>query len=298
VISVMAFLMIALIPGSPAAILLGPSATPEREAALTSALGLDQPLWVRYSYWVRELLQGNLGDSVLSEQSVTSLIGPALVVSLELAALSLVAALLFAVPVGLQAGFRNDRWWVRPLMFFVTLGMSVPGYVSGLILIAIFAVNLQWLPPGGYVPFIDDPVANLKSMVLPVVTLAFWLSPPIARFIRAATVAVSREDFVTVARVKGVNSRRLLRRHIAPNAAIPTITYVGLQLGLLVSGAIVVEVIFALPGMGRLGLNAVLARDYPVVQGVVLIVAVGYVLVNVCVDLLYCVIDPRVKFDE
>jgi peptide/nickel transport system permease protein len=294
-ISVLAFCTAALVPGSPAEVLLGPAATPERQVELTRELGLDEPIPLRYLYWLRALVQGDMGESVLSQQPVVSLIGSALLVSLELAVFSMLLALLVALPLGLRVGFRSDRWWARPAMFLVTIGMSVPAYVTGLIFITVFAVNLGWLPPGGFVPFREDPVGNLKSMLLPTVTLALWLAPPIVRFIRASTVAVTREDYVAMARAKGVGNTRLLRRHIAPNAAIPAITYLGLQLGVLVSGAIVVEVIFSLPGMGRLGLNAVLDRDYPLIQGVVLVIALGYVCVNLLVDVLYGVIDPRVK---
>ena len=294
-VSVLAFCTTALVPGNPADVLLGTYASPERVRAVTHSLGLDKPLPERYLYWLREALQGNLGSSTLSQQSVTSLLADGLKVTFELTLLSVLLALLFAIPLGLLVGSRNDRLWTRPTMFFVTIGMSVPGFVTGLILILIFSVKLGWFPPGGFVPITDDPVGNLKSMVLPSVTLAMWLAPPLARFLRATTVGVMREDYLTTARSKGMSDRRLLIRHVAPNAGIPMITYLGLQLGTLIGGAIVTEVIFALPGMGRLGLNAILDRDYPVVQGVVLVVAGGYILVNLLIDLLYGVIDPRVR---
>jgi peptide/nickel transport system permease protein len=283
------------VPGNPADVLLGTYASPERVRAVTHALGLDKPLPERYLYWLREALQGNLGASTLSQQSVTSLLADGLKVTFELTLLSVLLALLFAIPLGLLVGSRNDRLWTRPTMFLVTIGMSVPGFVTGLIMILIFSVKLGWFPPGGFVPITHDPVGNLKSMVLPSVTLAMWLAPPLARFLRATTVGVMREDYLTTARSKGMSDRRLLIRHVAPNAGIPVITYLGLQLGTLIGGAIVTEVIFALPGMGRLGLNAILDRDYPVVQGVVLVVAGGYIVVNLLIDLLYGLIDPRVR---
>jgi peptide/nickel transport system permease protein len=276
-------------------VLLGTYASPERVRELTHSLGLDQPLGLRYFYWLREAVQGNLGASTLSHDSVTSLLGRALTVTVELSLLALALALLVALPGGLWLGSRSDRWWTRPIMLLVTIGVSIPGFWLGLMLIVLFSVKLAWLPAGGYVPFVDDPVGNLKSMVLPSVTLAIWLAPPIVRFLRAATVGVMREDYVSTARSKGMSGSRLLARHVAPNAAIPTLTYLGLQLGTLIGGAIVTEVIFALPGMGRLGLNAILDRDYPVVQGVVLAVAAGYVALNLLIDVLYGLIDPRVR---
>ena len=209
----------------------------------------------------------------MSHQSVTSLVFDSLRVTLELSLLASLLALLVAIPLGLFIGSRSDRWWTPPAMFGVTIGMSIPGFVTGLVLIIVFSVKLGWFPPGGYVAISSDPVGNLRSIALPAVTLALWLAPPLTRFLRATTVGVMREEYVTTARAKGMSERRLLTRHVAPNAGIPMVTYLGLQLGTLIGGAIVTEVIFSLPGMGRLGLNAILDRDYPVVQGVVLVVA-------------------------
>lgn len=294
-VSILAFCTTALVPGNPADVLLGTYASPERVREITHQLGLDQPLPVRYYHWLSEALHGSLGESTLSHQAITTLVGDAVRVTLELAALSSFLAVIVAVPIGLVIGSKNDRRWTRHVMFVLTIGMSVPGFVTGLILIIIFSVDLGWFPPGGYVPFTVDPVENLRSMVLPSVTLALWLAPPLARFLRATTVGVMREDYMTTAKSKGMSDRRLLARHVSPNAGIPMITYFGLQLGTLISGAIVTEVIFALPGMGRLGLNAILDRDYPVVQGVVIIVAGGYIVVNLAIDILYGIIDPRVR---
>jgi len=294
-VSILAFCTTALVPGNPADVLLGTYASPERVRAVTHQLGLDRPLPIRYYHWLDGALHGNLGESTLSHEAVTTLVVDALRVTFELALFSSLLALVVGVPIGLVVGSRNDRRWTRPVMFGVTVGMSVPGFVTGLILIIVFSVELGWFPPGGYVPFTDDPAENLRSMVLPSITLALWLAPPLARFLRATTVGVMREDYLTTARSKGMSGRRLLTRHVGPNAGIPMITYFGLQLGTLIGGAIVTEVIFSLPGMGRLGLNAILDRDYPVVQGVVLVVACGYIVVNLLIDLLYGVVDPRVR---
>jgi peptide/nickel transport system permease protein len=294
-VSVLAFCTTALVPGNPAEVLLGAEATPQRVAEMTRQLGLDRPLPLRYFYWLRSALEGNLGESTLSHQAVTTLVANSLKVTLELSALSVLLALLIAIPLGLLIGSKNDRWWTPHLMFGLTIGMSVPGFVTGLLLIIVFSVKLGWFPAGGFVPFTVDPVANLKSMVLPCTALALWLAPPLTRFLRANTVGVMREDYVKAAISKGMTNRQLLVGHVAPNAGIPMITYLGLQLGTLIGGAIVTEVIFALPGMGRLGLNSILDRDYPVVQGVVLVIAAGYIVVNLLIDLLYGVLDPRVR---
>ncbi len=295
VISILCFFTIALVPGNPAEVMLGTYATPERLAVVEHEFGLDRPLVIRYGFWLKETVQGNLGESVLSHQPVTALLGDALPVTLELTGLALLIAVVFALPVGLRLATNRDRWFARPAMFGITLGISVPGFWVGLMLIELFAVTWGILPAGGYVSFASDPVGNIKSMILPAVTLSLYLGPPLVRFVRASAVGVLQEDFIKTARTKGISDKAILKRHVRPNALIPTVTFLGLQLGALISGAIVTEVIFSLPGMGRLGLNAILNRDYPVVLGVVLVVAIGYVLVNLLVDLSYGLIDPRVR---
>jgi peptide/nickel transport system permease protein len=294
-VSALAFFAIALVPGNPAEVLLGTEATPARLAAATHQLGLDKPIWIRYVLWLKQTIHGDLGVSTLGQQPVTSLLGNALPVTLELTLFSLLLGVAFALPVGLWLGAHNRSWWVRPIMFTITIGISVPGFWVGLMMIVLFAVKLGLLPPGGYVPFTDDPLQNLKDMLLPSVTLSLYLAPPLVRFLRSTAVGVLQEDYVKAARAKGISSWKLLFRHVMPNALIPGLTYLGLQLGVLISGAIVTEVIFALPGMGSLGLNGILDRDYPVVQGVVLVVATGYVIANMLVDLAYALIDPRVR---
>ena len=294
-VNVLAFFTTALVPGNPAEVLLGSEATPARLATVTHELGLDKPIYVRYLLWLQHALRGDLGISTLSQQPVATLLRVALPVTLELSVLAILLAAAFALPVGLWLGKQNRYWWTRPIMFTITIGVSVPGFWVGLMLIVLFAVRLGLLPPGGYVQFGVDPAGNLTHMLLPAVTLSLYLAPPLVRFLRASTVGVLREDYVRVAYAKGMGSWRVLFVHAMPNVLIPALTYLGLQLGALVSGAIVTEVIFALPGMGSLGLSAILDRDYPVVQGVVLVVAAGYVLVNMLIDLAYKVIDPRVR---
>jgi peptide/nickel transport system permease protein len=294
-VSALAFCATALAPGSPAAVLLGNMATPERVAAVSARFGLDQPLPVRYWRWLEAVFHGDLGTSNLSFRPVSGLLGAALPVTLELAVASLALAVLAAVPLGLLLAEHRGRRWARAAMPLVTLGISVPGFWVGLLLIVVFAVTLGWLPSGGYVPFARDPLGNIRHMVLPTLSLAIYLAPAIVRFVRVTAQGVLREDYIDTARVKGIGPARVLFRHVAPNTLLVTLTYVGLQLGVLISGAIIIEVIFSLPGLGRLGMSAVLNRDYPVVQGVVLVASAGYVMVNLLVDLTYGLIDPRVR---
>jgi peptide/nickel transport system permease protein len=294
-VSALAFFATALAPGSPASVLLGNMATPERVAAVSKQLGLDQPLPTRYVLWLEQTLQGNLGTSNLSFRPVASLLAAALPVTLELAALSLVLSVLVAFPAGLILAQQRERRWTRIAMAAITLGVSVPGFWVGLILIVVFAVELRVLPSGGYVAFSNNALANLWHMVLPAISLAIYLAPALVRFVRMAAQAVLREEYIDTARSKGISTGRVLFRHVAPNTLVVTLTYIGLQLGVLISGAIVIEVIFALPGLGRLGMSAVLNRDYPVIQGVVLVAATGYVVVNFLVDVTYGLIDPRIR---
>lgn len=294
-VSALAFFATALAPGNPASVLLGNLATPERIAAITEQMGLDKPLPVRYAIWLKEMLQGNLGTSNLSFNPVNDLVLAALPPTLELAALSLALAVLIAIPIGLILAQNRDRWWTRPVSGLVTLGISVPGFWVGLMLIVLFSMTLKLLPSGGYVPMSRSVSGNLRAMILPVLTLAIYLVPALVRFVRVTAATVLREDYIDTARAKGAGNWRILLQHVAPNTLIPTITYIGLQLGVLISGAIIIEIIFSIPGLGRLGMNAVLNRDYPVIQGVVLLAATGYVVVNLLIDLAYSLIDPRIR---
>lgn len=294
-VSALAFFATALAPGNPAAVLLGNMATPERVEAVTRQMGLDQPPVVRYFIWLRETVSGNLGTSNLSFKAVDQLLLAALPPTLQLALTSMLVAVVVALPLGLLLAQYRDRWWSRPTSALVTLGISVPGFWVGLLLIITLSVWLKLLPSAGYVPISKSISGNIRSMILPVITLSIYLVPPLVRFVRVAAMEVLREGYVDTARAKGVRPSLVLLRHVVPNMLITTLTYIGLQLGVLISGAIVVEVIFSIPGIGRLGMNAVLNRDYPVVQGVVLVTATGYVLVNFAIDIAYALIDPRVR---
>ncbi len=296
IISVVTFLTTALVRGDAASVLLGPTATPERTAEVRKRFGLDQPLPVRYVKWMGQVLQGDLGNSILNRQSVTSLVGSALRVTLEQIVLAMLFAGITALLVGIVAAVFRGSWIDRLLMTVALIGTSVPTFWLGLVLIYVFSVRWQLLPPSGFVPFTVDPIANLKAMVLPSFALGVYLAGPLARFIRSSLIETLQTQFVTTARAKGLNESRVMRGHALKNALIPTVTFAGLQIGGLLGGAIVTEVVFSLPGTGSLALNGILNRDFPVIQGVVLVVACGYVLINIGVDLVYVLLDPRITF--
>jgi peptide/nickel transport system permease protein len=295
-ISIVTFLTTALVPGDAASVLLGPTATPERTAEVRKRFGLDQPLPVRYIKWMGQVVRGDLGNSVLNRQPVTSLVGNALRVTLQELVMAMLLAIAIALPIGIAAATLRGTWIDQMLMGFALLGASVPTFWLGLILIYVFAVRFQLLPPSGFVPFSQDPLGNLRAMVLPAFALAVYLAGPLARFIRSSLIETLQAQFVTTARAKGLDERRVLRGHALKNALIPSVTFAGLQIGGLIGGAIVTEVVFNLPGTGSLALSGILNRDFPVVQGVVLVVACGYVLINSGVDLVYVLLDPRITY--
>jgi peptide/nickel transport system permease protein len=295
-ISIVTFLTTALVPGDAASVLLGPTATPERTAEVRKRFGLDQPLPVRYIKWMGQVVRGDLGNSVLNRQPVTSLVGNALRVTLQELVMAMLLAIAIALPIGIAAAMLRGTWIDQMLMGFALLGASVPTFWLGLILIYVFAVRFQILPPSGFVPFSQDPLGNLRAMVLPAFALAVYLAGPLARFIRSSLIETLQAQFVTTARAKGLDERRVLRGHALKNALIPSVTFAGLQIGGLIGGAIVTEVVFNLPGTGSLALSGILNRDFPVVQGVVLVVACGYVLINIGVDLVYVLLDPRITY--
>jgi peptide/nickel transport system permease protein len=297
-ISVVTFLTTALVRGDAASVLLGPTATPERVAEVHRRFGLDQPLPVRYVKWMGQVLQGNLGNSILNKQSVTSLVGNALRVTLQQIVMAMAIAAVIAFVVGIAAAVSRGTWLDGLLMGFALIGTSVPTFWLGLLLIYLFAVRWKVLPPSGFVPFTEDPVANLKSMLLPSFALGVYLAGPLARFIRSSLIEVFQTQYVTTARAKGLAEGSVVRGHALRNALIPTVTFAGLQVGGLLGGAIVTEIVFSLPGTGSLALSGILNRDFPVVQGVVLVVACGYVLINIAIDIVYVLLDPRITFAE
>ena len=298
VISIVTFLTTALIRGDAASVQLGPTATPERVAEVRLRFGLDQPLPVRYVRWMTQVVQGDLGNSVLNKQPVTSLVGGALRVTLQQIVMAMLLAAIIALAVGIVAALFRGTWVDRLLMGFALIGASVPTFWLGLLLIYVFAVRYRILPPSGFVPFTEDPATNLRSLLMPSFALGIYLAGPLARFVRSSLIETMQAQFITTARAKGLAERGVLRGHALKNALIPSVTFAGLQIGALLSGAIVTEVVFNLPGTGTLALNGILNRDFPVVQGVVLVVACGYVLINIVVDFVYILLDPRISLAD
>ena len=294
-VSFVTFMLIHLIPGDPARVLLGESATPQTVAALDHQLGLDKPLWAQYALWLGQALHGNLGQSIQLQQPVTTAILQRLPVTAELGILALVVSVALAIPLGVMAAARRNTpfdWLVNILSL---LGTAIPNFVLGLVLILFLAVVLRPFPPGGYVPFTQDPLGNLRDIILPVVTLAAGAVAGNMRQIRASMIEVLNQDYIRTARAKGLSQNRVYYIHALRNALLPMLTIVGLQAGAILSGAVVIETIFLWPGVGQLAIQSILAKDYPVVQGVVLLSALSYMLGNLLVDISYGVLDPRIS---
>ncbi len=294
-VSFVTFMIIHLIPGDPARVLLGESATPQTVAALRHQLGLDKPLLTQYVLWLGQALHGNLGQSIQLQQPVTQAILQRLPVTAELGIISLIVSVALAIPLGvLAAGTRNTPidWLINVLSL---IGTAIPNFVLGLLLILFLAVVIRPFPPGGYVPFTQDPLANLRDLVLPVITLAAGAVAGNLRQVRASMIEVLSQDYIRTARAKGLRRGRVYFVHGLRNALLPLLTIVGLQAGAILGGAVIIESIFLWPGVGLLAIQSILSKDYPVVQGVVLLSALSYMLVNLLVDVGYGALDPRIS---
>jgi peptide/nickel transport system permease protein len=290
------FLLIHLTPGNPIDAMMAESADPSVKAELTRQLGLDQPIHVQYLRWMGRLLQGDLGRSIRNNQPVVEDVGRRLRPSLELALLSMLIALVVAFPLGMLSAARRNTVADGASTAFALIGICMPNFLIALLLIFLFGVTLRWLPVSGYTDPLEDPVNGLRSLVLPAITLGLALAAVITRTLRSSLLEALSEDYVRTARAKGVSEGSILRRHALKNGLIPVVTVLGLQLGGLIGGAVITEYVFALPGVGRLVVDAVFARDYPLVQGVVLLIAVGYIVSNLVVDLIYGWLDPRIRY--
>jgi peptide/nickel transport system permease protein len=289
------FVLIHLVPGDPVDAMMGESQDPVARQALRHDLGFDQPLYVQYATWLVHVAQGDLGRSVRTHQTVMEDVSQRIRPSLELATYAMAIALLVAVPLGiLTATHRNS-----PLDSFGTsfalFGICMPNFVLGLLLIFIFGVSLHWLPIASYTDPLDDPVDGIKSLTLPAITLGLALAAVIARTLRSSLLESLSEEYIKTARAKGLDSPTVVLRHALKNALIPVITVLGLQFGTLIGGAVITEYVFAIPGVGRLVVDSVFARDYPLVQGVVLLICIGFILSNLVVDILYGWLDPRIR---
>jgi len=296
-VSLIAFGVIWLVPGDPAAVFLDASATPEQLARIRHQLGLDQPFYLQMLAWYGRILHGDLGQSILLNRGVGPAILERLPVTLSLTGLALVFAVLLGVLAGLLAAMRHRSWADQSLMVLALLGLSVPDFWLGLVLIFVFAVGLGWFPASGYVPLSESLSGWWHSIALPAFTLAAVQVGFIARMTRSAMLEVLHQDFIRTADAKGLPWSVVVTRHGLPNALVPILTVIGIIAGGLLGGAVVVEQVFSLPGVGRLVIGAILSRDFPVIQGGLLFLALIYLLVNLAVDILYAVVDPRVRLE-
>ncbi len=296
-VSVLVFVVIRVLPGDPALIILGTEGSPEAAARLRQAMGLDRPFAVQYLDWIGRGIRGDLGRSIQYDVPVSTLILSRMSVTLPLTLLAAGLMVVSAVPLGVFAATRHRRWGDYLAMILSQIGVAVPGFWAGLLLILLFSVRLGWVQAGGFDGWGQGLWPALRSLLLPAVALGFFQFAVLARTTRSAVLEVLREEYVKTARAKGVTERTVLFRHALRNAMIPVITVAGVQLGQLIAGSIVLETVFYLPGLGRLAIGAISARDLPVVQGVVLFVASMIVLINVAVDILYGLLDPRIRYE-
>ncbi len=297
VVAVFVFLMLRLAPGDPAAVIAGDYATAEDVARIREQLGLNQPIPVQFAKWIGALMQGDLGTSIFTNLPVTTLIAQRLEPTLLLALSTITFAVLVAVPLGTIAAWRSGSLLDRFVMLFSVAGFSVPVFVLGYILIYVLAMWLQWLPVQGYKsPFEFGLLAFLRHIALPTMTLSVIFIALIARMTRASVMEVLGEDYIRTARAKGQNELRVLLRHALRNAAVPIVTVIGIGIALLIGGVVVTESVYNIPGLGRLVLDAVLARDYPIIQGLILFFSFVYILINLLIDLSYTLLDPRIRY--
>jgi len=296
VVAFVVFLLLYLTPGDPAAILAGDAATNDDIRRIREQLGLDQPFLVRFGSWAWALLHGDLGVSIFTNLPVTQLIGQRIEPTLSLTLCTLVIAVLVAVPLGVVAAARAGSWIDRADMALSVAGFSVPVFVLAYVLILVFSIELDWLPVQGYAPIREGVLEWARHLVLPSAALGTVYIALIARMTRAAMLDVLAQDYVRTAQAKGLAPGAVLIRHALKNAAVPIATVIGIGIALLIGGAIVTETVFALPGIGRLTVDAILRRDYPIIQGVVLIFSAAYVLINLAVDMSYMFFDPRIRY--
>jgi peptide/nickel transport system permease protein len=296
VVAVLVFLMLRLTPGDPAAVLAGDAASTEQIARIRSGLGLDRSLPEQFAIWIGRMLTGDLGQSFYYKMPVTELIGQRLEPTVSLALLTITIAVLIAVPLGVLAAWRFGGAIDRSLMAFSVLGFSIPVFVLAYLLIWLVSLKLGWLPVQGYKRFGDGMLPWLQHLLLPSITLSVIYIALIARVTRASVLETLGEDYIRTARAKGLAEKRVLIRHALANAAVPIVTVIGIGIALLIGGVVVTESVYAIPGLGRLTVDAVLARDFPTIQGVILLFSFAYVMINLLVDLSYVFFDPRIRY--
>lgn len=296
VVAFVVFLLLYLTPGDPAAILAGDAATVDDIRRVREKLGLDRPFLIRFGEWAGALLRGDLGTSIFTNLPVTRLIGQRIEPTVALTLCTLVVAVAVAVPMGVVAAAKVGTWIDRAVMGFTVLGFSVPVFVLAYILIMVFSIELDWLPVQGYRPISEGLWEWFRHLILPSLALGTVYIALIARITRASMLDVLSQDYVRTAQAKGLSPEAVLVGHALKNAAVPIMTVVGIGIALLIGGAIVTETVFAIPGIGRLTVDAILRRDYPIIQGVILLFSGAYVLINLAVDLSYMFFDPRIRF--
>lgn len=290
------FVALLAVPGDPAEIILGVNASPQAAEALRERLGLNLPPHLRYLTWLGGIVKGDLGVSINYQRPVLELIAARLEVSLSLAFAAMALACLVALPLGILAALRHGGWLDPAVIGATQLGAAIPSFWLGLLLILLFSVELGWLPAGGYTPWERDPARAVRSLVLPVLALGLGQAAVIARLTRAAMLEVLSQDYIRTARAKGLRARRVVFVHALRNALVTIITIIGLSFSQLLVGAIIIEQVFSLPGLGRLALTAIGTRDFPLLQGEVLVYATAIVLLNLVVDVSYSVLDPRIHY--
>jgi peptide/nickel transport system permease protein len=296
IVALFVFSLLYISPGDPAVMIAGDQASPADVEHIRQSLGLDRPFLVQFGSWVWRVLHGDLGTSIFTSLPVAAMIAQRVEPTLSLMMITLVLTLLIAVPLGVLAAWKAGTWVDRTIMTFAVFGFSLPVFVVGYVLAYVFALELEWVPVQGYTPLSEGFLPWLENLILPSIALGCVYIALIARITRAAMLDVLQQDYIRTARAKGLGQRSILFIHALKNAAVPIITVIGIGVALLIGGAVVTESVFAIPGLGRLTIDAILRRDYPVIQGIVLLFSFLYVLVNLMVDVAYTLVDPRIRY--
>jgi peptide/nickel transport system permease protein len=296
IVALFVFSLLYIAPGDPAAVIAGDQASPADVERIRQGLGLDRPFLVQFGTWLWRILHGDLGTSIFTNLPVSSLIAQRIEPTLSLMMLTLILTILVAVPLGVVAAWKAGSWVDRTIMAFAVFAFSLPVFVVGYVLAYVFALQFDWLPVQGYTPMAEGFWPWLQNLILPAVALGCVYIALIARITRASMLEVLQQDYIRTARAKGLGQRNILFVHALKNAAVPIVTVIGIGIALLIGGAVVTESVFAIPGLGRLTIDAILRRDYPVIQGIVLLFSFLYVLVNLMVDVTYTLVDPRIRY--
>jgi peptide/nickel transport system permease protein len=296
IVAMFVFSLLYITPGDPAAVIAGDQGSPADVEHIRQSLGLDRPFLVQFGAWLWGILHGDLGISIFTNLPVASLIAQRIEPTLSLMAITLVLTILIAVPLGVVAAWKAGSWVDRSIMGFAVFAFSLPVFVVGYVLAYVFALQFEWLPVQGYTPLAQGLWPWLQSLILPAIALGSVYIALIARITRASMLEVLQQDYIRTARAKGLDQRSILFVHALKNAAVPIVTVIGIGVALLIGGAVVTESVFAIPGLGRLTIDAILRRDYPVIQGIVLLFSFLYVLVNLLVDVTYTLVDPRIRY--